>query len=298
MIRCVVLLVLSLGLYGFNVEDFQIAEPHVHQVSICAVFKNEAKQLREWIEYHRLIGVDHFYLYNSGSSDNYFSILGPYIEQKVVTLVDWPEFRERKDLDSGQVWLFGTKFSAYENAVRFRSRNETKWLLFLDVNEYVAVHPGHDLSEYMSEYGLFDAVELTAYQYESIADPKVGRLAIESRKFSQRNPINPFLTVSKWIVRPKQYLGFIWDAQGCDCRCQHKSVRASDQGIRVNRYLKEPFRSVVPHCIVREVYLSRWQMSKEELQRVVQENEWVEDSECRTCNFVPQLRQRLAQSRK
>ena len=35
-----------------------------HQLSICAIFKNEAKFLKEWIEYHRLVGVDHFYLYD------------------------------------------------------------------------------------------------------------------------------------------------------------------------------------------------------------------------------------------
>ena len=39
-------------------------------VSICAIFKNESMYMKEWIEYHRIIGVDHFYLYNNFSSDN------------------------------------------------------------------------------------------------------------------------------------------------------------------------------------------------------------------------------------
>ena len=31
-----------------------------YQVSICAIFKNEAKYLKEWIEFHKIIGVEHF----------------------------------------------------------------------------------------------------------------------------------------------------------------------------------------------------------------------------------------------
>ncbi len=30
--------------------------------SICAIFKDESLSIKEWIEYHKLIGVEHFYL--------------------------------------------------------------------------------------------------------------------------------------------------------------------------------------------------------------------------------------------
>lgn len=57
-------------------------------VAICALFKNEAPFLREWIEYHLMIGVSHLYLYNNCSSDNYLAILKPYIKSGVVELFD------------------------------------------------------------------------------------------------------------------------------------------------------------------------------------------------------------------
>ena len=41
-----------------------------YKVSICAIFKNEAKYLREWIEFHKIVGVEHFYLYNNFSTDD------------------------------------------------------------------------------------------------------------------------------------------------------------------------------------------------------------------------------------
>ncbi|WP_281510165.1 glycosyltransferase family 92 protein [Muribaculum gordoncarteri] len=36
-----------------------------YMFAICAIFRNEARYMREWIEYHLLIGVDHIFLYNN-----------------------------------------------------------------------------------------------------------------------------------------------------------------------------------------------------------------------------------------
>ena len=61
-----------------------------YQVSICAIFKDEAPYIKEWIEFHKIVGVEHFYMYNNFSSDNYMDVLSPYIERGDVTLIDWP----------------------------------------------------------------------------------------------------------------------------------------------------------------------------------------------------------------
>ena len=77
--------------------------------SICAIFKNESPYLREWIEYHLMIGFDHLYLYNNFSSDNYKEVLQPYIDKNAVTLIEWP-------VKYGQI-------SAYEDCAN-KFRNE------------------------------------------------------------------------------------------------------------------------------------------------------------------------------
>jgi hypothetical protein len=55
-------------------------------LSIGALFKNEAHILKEWIEHYLYHGVDHIYLINDNSTDEYLSILNPYIESEKVTL--------------------------------------------------------------------------------------------------------------------------------------------------------------------------------------------------------------------
>lgn len=45
-----------------------------YEVSLCLVFYNEAKFLKEWLDYHLVIGVSHFYLYNNNSTDDYMPV--------------------------------------------------------------------------------------------------------------------------------------------------------------------------------------------------------------------------------
>src|SRR6187431_1294722 len=63
------------------------AKNYKYTVCLCGIFKNEAKFLDEWIQFHLVVGIDHFYLYNNNSDDNYYEILKPYIEKGFVDLI-------------------------------------------------------------------------------------------------------------------------------------------------------------------------------------------------------------------
>jgi hypothetical protein len=53
-------------------------------------FRDAAPYLAEWVEFHLLLGVEHFYLYNNNSVDDYKGALEPYIRAGVVSLAEWP----------------------------------------------------------------------------------------------------------------------------------------------------------------------------------------------------------------
>lgn len=40
-------------------------------LTCLAIFKNEAMNLKEWLDHHLWQGVEHFYLINNGSEDDY-----------------------------------------------------------------------------------------------------------------------------------------------------------------------------------------------------------------------------------
>ena len=64
----------------------------MYNLVVAAVFKNEAPILKEWILHYLKWGVEHFYLVNDGSTDNYLEIIKDY----PVTLFqnDFKEFIE------------------------------------------------------------------------------------------------------------------------------------------------------------------------------------------------------------
>ena len=105
------------------------AESKKYKISICAIFRDEATILKEWIEYHRIVGVSHFYLYNNFSEDNYLEILKPYIDDDIITLIDWP-YKQ-------------AQMAAYQDCVD-RFKNETKWIGFIDLDEFVVPNKHYD----------------------------------------------------------------------------------------------------------------------------------------------------------
>lgn len=52
-----------------------------YKVSLCAMIHNEGWYIEEWIAYHLLRKVDHFYIYNDESTDGIDYILAQYIKR-------------------------------------------------------------------------------------------------------------------------------------------------------------------------------------------------------------------------
>ena len=113
--------------------------------SICSIFKNEAQYMREWIEYHLMIGFEHFYLYNNFSSDNYREVLLPYIDSGVVTLTEWP-------VKYGQN-------SAYEDCIK-KYKEESKWIAFLDIDEFVCPRTETNIRTWLQRFERYPAVKI------------------------------------------------------------------------------------------------------------------------------------------
>lgn len=60
-------------------------------LAIGSIFRDESRYMREWLEYHLMVGVDHFYLLQNddeGSEEFHRArvILKPYMDQKLVSL--------------------------------------------------------------------------------------------------------------------------------------------------------------------------------------------------------------------
>lgn len=94
----------------------------LHEIAIVAIAKNEGAYVKEWIEYHRLVGINKFYFYDNESNDDTFEVLMPYIESKIVEYV----------FISGK----SKQLDAYDDAIR-KHKDECRWMAFIDLDEYL-----------------------------------------------------------------------------------------------------------------------------------------------------------------
>jgi hypothetical protein len=106
-------------------------------LSIVAIYRDEAVYLREWIEFHRIVGVERFYLYDNFSLDDHREVLAPYIDEGVVVLHEWPVF-------PGQI-------PACDDALR-RHGHESRWMAFIDLDEFLFSPTLRPLPDVLRDY--------------------------------------------------------------------------------------------------------------------------------------------------
>jgi hypothetical protein len=89
------------------------------------VFKNEKLSMKEWLMHYLHHGADHFYLIDDGSTDDYLTVLQPFIDQGVVTLFSalFP-------------YYLGRQRAMYNRFILPRLK-ETEWLLMVDMDEFL-----------------------------------------------------------------------------------------------------------------------------------------------------------------
>lgn len=168
-----------------------------YDIAICAIFQNEAPYLKEWIEFHRLVGVKHFYLFNNLSTDEYQAVLDTYIHSGLVELISWP-YEPNKSEGWNRI-----QCNAYNHALKLAC-GKVKWLAVLDVDEFLFPVKAKTLSEFLLDYE-FDAglaVNWQMYGTSDIDKLPPGHLMIESLLMKAQYDYEENVHV-KSIVRPK-----------------------------------------------------------------------------------------------
>lgn len=107
------------GFFQFSLQAYEL--------TVASFFRDTAPYLKEWIEYHRLVGVEHFWLYNDASKDNWEEVLKPYIDEGLVEVFYWT--------DDKQDWV-PRQMAAFKDGVR-RALGTSKWIALIDQDEFL-----------------------------------------------------------------------------------------------------------------------------------------------------------------
>jgi hypothetical protein len=159
---------------------------------VCAIFRDEARYLAEWVSFHRIQGVERFYLYDNRSTDDWRSELEPEIAAGIVEVSNWP-------------FVPGQK-SAYEDCLR-RHRTDTRWIALLDIDEFLFSPTGRPLPEILRSFDMHPGVTVNwrTYGTSGFMHPPEG---LVTENYLWRGPDDMHLNRHvKSIVYPRRALG-------------------------------------------------------------------------------------------
>lgn len=264
-----------------------------YNLSVCAIFRNESKNIREWIEYHRLIGVDHFYLYENGASDRYMKVLRPYINRRIITLVPWPNIVDKKEGEALFQWVLSTQVPAYENALNLYAKVETKWIVFLDVDEFLVPIDDTSLPKLLESFDGHPGVVLSSEYFDaSSAGLSPSRsLVIESVDLTKAPKVDILECVKKVIFKPDLCIGFSWPPYECVFENNEKPHVLEKSAVRINRYLNRNLRSL---NFRRKLYVDNRKIKDSEIEELLNSGFDIEDQQRAIQRFVPDLVKQLS----
>ena len=171
-----------------------------YELSVIAIFQDEARFLKEWLDFYRVLGVEHFYLFNNLSDDGYAEVLAPYIKAGLVELHNWPYASEPGHKAD---WT-AIHSAAYRKGLEL-ANGESKWVALVDTDEFMFPKKQDSLIDFLKDYeecsGLLVNWQLFGTSHvERIAD---NQLMIESLVM-QSPPDCRTNRNCKSIVRPEK----------------------------------------------------------------------------------------------
>jgi hypothetical protein len=164
----------------------------MYNLSIGLFFKNDHHYLLEWVEYYKLIGVEHFYMAcNDDNPSLSYNILRKYIDSKIMTFTH---------IKGGPAVV--KQLEAHE---WFLSINKTKWLIVVDLDEFLFSVKGHNMLDILDNYEHYGGVTANWMNYGSSGLYARPDFALESFVYRGHESFHNNI-LYKGIIQPKKVL--------------------------------------------------------------------------------------------
>ena len=108
-----------------------------HFLAFATNCKNESAYLREWLDYHLLVGVDHFFLYDQDDNEVSRALLAPYEQRGVVTRYPWTQWDGTRYDGPTRFYQCNKNHLGFAHCAA-NHRHEVQWLMKIDVDEFIS----------------------------------------------------------------------------------------------------------------------------------------------------------------
>jgi tetratricopeptide (TPR) repeat protein len=157
-------------------------------LSLCLICKNENDYLQEWLDYHILVGVERFYIYDNESGIPVRQTLAEYIEKGWVVVIEI----------SGHP----VQMEAYDHCITCFGKS-SQWIGFIDTDEFLVPKNSLDIKEVLFAYEHYGGLAVNSFFFGSNGHQK-RPIAGQLVGYQERTgPIYAENDLVKSIVRPE-----------------------------------------------------------------------------------------------
>ena len=202
---------------------------HLYYACICAIAKDETPHLREWVLHHFSAGFEHIVLYDNGSVEPVSRTLSDLAAAGLVTVIDFPVCE-------------APQLSAYFHCLR-TWKDRSRWLAFIDIDEFVLPLARHDVRELLEDYEAFAGLAAHWMIFGSdghLRRPATGVTGSYTRSLGLHHHVKS-LVQPRWTLKPVSPHHFAY-AEGRFCVNEDRvPVPAASsypvaEKIRINHY--------------------------------------------------------------
>jgi hypothetical protein len=134
-------------------------------LSLCLIAKDENSYLKEWLDFHILLGVEHFWIYDNDSASPISDAIQNYIQDGWVTV--------------NQIHGKGMQLFAYDHCIQTYG-NFSKWIGFIDTDEFIVLKNGNNLQEFLKTYDQYAGLAISSLFFGAGGNesrPECGQIA-------------------------------------------------------------------------------------------------------------------------
>jgi len=240
-------------------ESATHVKPSARSITMCTMVRNEAKYVREWVEFHSLVGVDKFIIFDNDSTDSLQAALDGTIAE--VIIIRWPPehwpsgnpHEERcqgyKDGKYRDEWAYSYCQTAAFHECIHRERGHSRWIAAVDVDEFFMPSYSENglrtLQDALEPYDYMHGISLSAFTYGTnhrMLPIAAGELMIETHILRGNDAgvdkefVDPLKADTYYCVHWAHYTDLLWNNKIM------RTIPRQRSPIRFNHY---PFRSVV-----------------------------------------------------
>ena len=151
-------------------------------LSLCCIIKNE-RYLEEFIMYYRILGVEHFYIYDNESTEPIENRLNKSYFKKMCTVIKI----------QGKI----QQLNAYNDCIK-KTNGITKWLIIVDGDEFILPKKHNSIRDFLKEYSNYHAIGINWMMYgTSFHDKKQEGFVIDNYRFHENKQNRHIKTICK-----------------------------------------------------------------------------------------------------